>query len=94
VYSASGEQKCTGWPRKYNGKSCASTTNYYDKHKGACGCGPANGDSQFGWNHNSFVVAASQLYFDGGHKGWCGEHCGQCIKLTTTGIFIHWRNMA
>lgn len=88
VCSVYANQKCHGWPRKYNGRSCASTTNYHDARKGACGCGPANGDSQFEWNKYSFVAAASQMYFDAGRKQWCGQHCGQCVKLTTTGGFI------
>lgn len=40
--------KCHGDPKMYNGKKCATTTIYNDYHKGACGCGPNNGDSQVG----------------------------------------------
>ncbi|KAL3874023.1 hypothetical protein ACJMK2_037092 [Sinanodonta woodiana] len=68
---------------------CASTTWYIDGHKGACGCGPANGDSQFDWNHSGFVAAASQNVFDSNPSvKWCGHMCGKCIKLTTTGGFV------
>ncbi|KAL3841710.1 hypothetical protein ACJMK2_019816 [Sinanodonta woodiana] len=83
------EQKCTGNPRMYNGKMCASTTWYIDGRKGACGCGPANGDSQFEWNHSGFVAAASQNMFDyNPSKSWCGQMCGKCIKITSTGGFV------
>ncbi|KAH3821011.1 endoglucanase-like [Dreissena polymorpha] len=81
-------QKCTGHPRMYHGKKCASTTNYADYHKGACGCGPSNNDNQFPWNHSGFVVAANQALFDAGGGKWCGQSCGKCIKLTTTGGFV------
>lgn len=81
------EQRCQGSPRMYNGKRCASTTRYNDYHKGACGCGPASGDSQFGWNHDHFVTAPNQMFFDEGGSGWCGQRCGKCVKLTTTGIY-------
>ncbi|KAL4221375.1 hypothetical protein ACF0H5_019633 [Mactra antiquata] len=81
-------QKCTGSPRRYNGKNCASTTNYADYHKGACGCGPDNNDNQFGWNHDHFVAAANQATFDRGGAGWCGQNCGKCVRLTTTGGFV------
>ena len=77
--------KCTGYPKMYNGKRCASTTRYADYHKGACGCGNANGDTQFGWNHDHYVTAPNQMFFDEGNKGWCGQRCGKCIELTTTG---------
>ena len=77
--------KCTGYPKMYNGKRCASTTRYADYHKGACGCGDANGDTQFGWNHDHYVTAPNQMFFDEGNKGWCGQRCGKCIELTTTG---------
>ena len=38
--------KCSGNPPTYDGKPCASTTNYADGHKGACGCGPEGSDNQ------------------------------------------------
>ncbi|KAK6180331.1 hypothetical protein SNE40_012505 [Patella caerulea] len=74
--------------RVYNGKRCASTTRYTDSNKGACGCGQQN--SQFPWNHDHYVVAASQNLFDvsGGGKTWCGGSCGKCVKLTPTGGYI------
>ena len=78
-------QKCQGNPRMYKGKRCASTTHYSDGHKGACGCGPASGDSQFDWNKSGYVAAASQHLFDRNGGTWCGERCGRCVKLTTTG---------
>ncbi|KAK3095022.1 hypothetical protein FSP39_009283, partial [Pinctada imbricata] len=80
--------RCTGNPKMYNGKMCASTTRYADYHKGACGCGDAHGDSQFGWNHDHFVTAPNQYFFDRYNKGWCGESCGKCVKLTTTGGYV------
>nr|XP_011438398.2 endoglucanase-like [Crassostrea gigas] len=82
------EQRCHGSPRMYNGKRCASTTRYNDYHKGACGCGPASGDSQFSWNHDHFVTAPNQMFFDEGNSGWCGQRCGKCVKLTTTGGYV------
>ncbi|XP_053388392.1 endoglucanase-like [Mercenaria mercenaria] len=87
VYVEAG-QKCQGTPRMYNGKRCASTTNYNDNHKGACGCGPDNNDNQFAWNHNGLVTAPSQHLYDSGGKGWCGGACGKCFRLTTTGGFV------
>ena len=81
----SANQKCHGSPRMYKGKRCASTTNYHDGFKGACGCGPANGNSQFDWNRSGYVAAASQHLFDRNGGTWCGETCGRCVKLTTTG---------
>ena len=81
----SANQKCHGSPRMYNGKRCASTSNFHDGHKGACGCGPARGDSQFDWNKSGYVAAASQHLFDRNGGTWCGEACGRCVKLTTTG---------
>jgi len=47
--------KCSGNPKRYNGKMCATTTVYADYHKGACGCGPANGDNQV---ENNTVTSA------------------------------------
>ncbi|XP_011438399.3 endoglucanase [Magallana gigas] len=82
------EQRCHGSPRMYNGKRCASTTRYNDYHKGACKCGPASGDSQFGWNHDHFVTAPNQMFFDEGYSGRCGQRCGKCVKLTTTGGYV------
>ena len=79
---------CTGRPRMLNGKRCASTTHYADGHKGACGCGNANGDSQFSWNKGGYVAAANQLFFSSSGKTWCGEKCGVCVKLTPTGTYI------
>eukprot|EP00105_Crassostrea_gigas_P019789 XP_011438399.1 PREDICTED: endoglucanase [Crassostrea gigas] len=82
------EQRCQGSPRMYNGKRCASTTRYRNYHKGACKCGPASGDSQFSWNHDHFVTAPNQMFFDEEYSGWCGQRCGKCVKLTTTGGYI------
>ncbi|XP_069126223.1 endoglucanase-like [Argopecten irradians] len=81
-----GNQKCTGWPRRYNGKLCGSTTRYHDSHKGACGCG--HGDTPFHWNQDHYVAAANQMYFDSGRRTWCGSKCGHCVKLTTTGGYV------
>ena len=72
----------------YNGKKCASTTHYHDGHKGACGCGPSYNDNMFDWNKSGYVVAANQALFDSGGGGWCGQTCGRCIRLTTTGKII------
>merc|ERR1712137_352115 len=80
-------QKChNGY---YNGKKCASTTHYADSHKGACGCGPDNNDNQAYWNHNGFATAPNQRFFDHNGGGWCGETCGRCVRLTTTGGYIN-----
>ena len=46
VAAVQADSKCSGNPPMYNGKPCASTTNYVDGHKGACGCGPEGGDAQ------------------------------------------------
>ncbi|XP_021368772.1 endoglucanase-like [Mizuhopecten yessoensis] len=81
-----GGQKCSGSPRRYNGKLCGSTTNYHDSFKGACGCG--HGNTPFRWNQDHYVAAASQMFFDSGRKTWCGSKCGHCVKLTTTGGFV------
>ncbi|XP_052227509.1 endoglucanase-like [Dreissena polymorpha] len=87
-------QKCTGNPLMYNGKLCASTTKYADGNKGACGCGPADNNDQFEWNHSGFVAAANQALFDAGEASWCGESCGKCVKLTTTGGFVDGQGQA
>merc|ERR1712137_596212 len=79
-------QKCHNG--QYNGKKCASTTHYADSHKGACGCGPDNNDNQVYWNHNGFATAPNQRFFDHNGGGWCGETCGRCVRLTTTGGYI------
>ncbi|XP_069126222.1 endoglucanase-like [Argopecten irradians] len=81
-----GGPKCTGTPRRYNGKLCGSTTRYHDSHKGACGCG--HGDTPFGWNQDHYVAAANQMFFDSGHQTWCGAKCGHCVRLTTTGGWV------
>ncbi|KAK6173749.1 hypothetical protein SNE40_017152 [Patella caerulea] len=98
VFTAScyGNSKCTmqNGVRVHNNKRCASTTHYYDSHKGACGCG--HGDTQFSWNHDHLVVAASQNLFDpsGSAKDWCGGSCGKCVRLTPTGGFVQGRGTA
>lgn len=77
--------KCSGNPRSYNGKPCASTTHYADGHKGACGCGWSGGDTPFPWMISGFTTAPNSYFFDNHLKGWCGGNCGRCVKLTTTG---------
>ncbi|XP_052760568.1 endoglucanase-like [Mya arenaria] len=86
--SVEGAGKCSGSPKRYNGKMCASTTHYEDYHKGACGCGPASGDNQFQWNHNGFNTAPNQAFFDAAGGSWCGQNCGKCVRLTTTGGWV------
>ncbi|KAB5560100.1 glycoside hydrolase [Coniochaeta sp. 2T2.1] len=66
----------------------ATTTRYYDGTKGACGCGPANGNSAFPWQagigSGIYTAAASPAIF-GGSSTWCGSGCGTCFRLTSTG---------
>ncbi|XP_046337629.1 endoglucanase-like [Haliotis rufescens] len=83
--SAWANQKCQlhNGIRTYNGKHCASTTRYNDGHKGACGCG--QNDTPFPWNNNQYVAAANQKLFSNSGSSWCGDSCGKCVKLTTTG---------
>ncbi|KAH3779991.1 endoglucanase-like [Dreissena polymorpha] len=85
---AEAQLKCTGNPRKYNGKPCASTTLYSDGRMGACGCGPINSNMQFRWSSHGLVAAANQNLFDPSGGTWCGPACGKCVKLTTTGGFV------
>ena len=46
VVAVHADSKCSGSPPTLDGKPCASTTNYADGHKGACGCGPEGDDTQ------------------------------------------------
>ncbi|KAH3821256.1 endoglucanase-like [Dreissena polymorpha] len=79
---------CTGSPKMLNGKMCASTTRYADGNKGACGCGPSSGNNQFPWAKSAYLASANQALFDCDGKTWCGQACGKCVKLTTTGGFV------
>ncbi|CAL1539734.1 unnamed protein product [Lymnaea stagnalis] len=91
-----GEQKCTrdgNGVLRYNGRPCASTTRYDDGRRGACGCGPRNSDTPFGWNLADYVTAPSQNFFRGDNL-WCGAACGSCVKLTPTGGFVPWEGRA
>jgi hypothetical protein len=81
LISASGV--CTGYPKMYNGKPCASTTRYWDGQKGACGCGTSD-TSPFSWQWTKPTAAASAPIFGSGT--WCGSGCGKCFKLTPTAI--------
>ncbi|KAK7104279.1 endoglucanase-like [Littorina saxatilis] len=85
------QQKCkpdARGVRKYNGKSCGSTTRFDDGHRGSCGCGPG-GDTPFSWNLNELITApSSQWWSNGASTTWCAVKCGTCIKLTPTGGYI------
>lgn len=81
LISASGV--CTGYPKMYNGKPCASTTRYWDGQKGACGCGTSD-TNPFSWQWTKPTAAASAPIFGSGT--WCGSGCGKCFKLTPTAI--------
>ncbi|XP_052227817.1 endoglucanase-like isoform X2 [Dreissena polymorpha] len=72
----------------YHGKKCASTTRYVGYRMGACGCGTPNNDTMFPWSKTGWAVAANQALFDAGGAKWCGQSCGKCVKLTTTGGFV------
>jgi len=74
---------CTGYPKMYNGKPCASTTRYWDGQKGACGCGTSD-TNPFSWQWTKPTAAASAPIFGSGT--WCGSGCGKCFKLTPTAI--------
>ncbi|TVY24167.1 Endoglucanase-5 [Lachnellula hyalina] len=67
----------------------ATTTRYYDGLKGACGCGPATGNSMFSWQSSIgtgiYTAAVSQALYDTGGLSWCGAGCGKCYQLTSTG---------
>ncbi|MCJ1276260.1 hypothetical protein MMC21_004065 [Puttea exsequens] len=67
----------------------ATTTNYYDNHKGACGCGTGTGDGvKFPWQQNPgtglLTAAGSQNLFapDDASTSNCGGGCGTCYELT------------
>jgi hypothetical protein len=81
LISASGV--CTGYPKMYNGKPCASTTRYWDGQKGACGCGTSD-TNPFSWQWTKPTAAASAPIFGSGT--WCGSGCGKCFKLTPTAV--------
>jgi len=74
---------CTGYPKMYNGKPCASTTRYWDGQMGACGCGTGN-TNPFSWQWTKPTAAASAPIFGSGT--WCGTGCGKCFKLTPTAV--------
>jgi len=80
---ANADGVCSGYPKMYNGKPCASTTRYYDGQMGACGCGTGN-TSPFSWQWTKPTAAASAPIF--GSETWCGTGCGKCFKLTPTAI--------
>jgi len=80
---ANADGVCTGYPKMYNGKPCASTTRYYDGQMGACGCGTGN-TSPFSWQWSKPTAAASAPVFGSGT--WCGSGCGKCFKLTPTAV--------
>jgi len=80
---ANADGVCTGYPKMYNGKPCASTTRYYDGQMGACGCGSSN-TSPFSWQWTKPTAAASPPVFGAGT--WCGSGCGKCFKLTPTAV--------
>jgi len=80
---ANADGVCTGYPKMYNGKPCASTTRYYDGQMGACGCGTGN-TSPFSWQWTKPTAAASAPVFGSGT--WCGSGCGKCFKLTPTAV--------
>lgn len=77
------EGVCTGYPKMYNGKPCASTTRYWDDQKGACGCGTSD-TNPFSWQWTKPTAAASAPIFGSGT--WCGSGCGKCFKLTPTAV--------
>jgi hypothetical protein len=81
VAAVNADGVCTGYPKMYNGKPCASTTRYWDGQKGACGCGTSD-TSPFSWQWTKITAAASSPIFGSGT--WCGSGCGKCFKLTPT----------
>ena len=54
-----GQQKCSQSsataPMMYNGKNCATTTNYNDGTMGACGCGVNS--ASFEWQNVDYTAA-------------------------------------
>jgi hypothetical protein len=80
---ANADGVCTGYPKMYNGKPCASTTRYWDGQMGACGCGTGN-SNPFSWQWTKPTAAASAPIYGSG--SWCGSGCGKCFKLTPTAI--------
>jgi len=74
---------CTGYPKMFNGKPCASTTRYWDGQTGACGCGTGSSDP-FSWQYTKLTAAGSAPIFGSGT--WCGTGCGKCYKLTPTAV--------
>jgi hypothetical protein len=80
---ANADGVCSGYPKMYNGKPCASTTRYFDGNMGACGCGTGD-TSPFAWQWTKPTAAASAPIFGAGT--WCGNGCGKCFKLTPTAI--------
>jgi hypothetical protein len=80
---ANADGVCTGYPKMYNGKPCASTTRYWDGQMGACGCGTGN-TNPFSWQWTKPTAAASAPIYGSGT--WCGSGCGKCFKLTPTAI--------
>ncbi|XP_013381297.1 endoglucanase [Lingula anatina] len=91
VAAVTADQKCSGSPRKFRNKPCASTTRYTDKTKGACGCGTGTGSGTgFSWNLNGFTTAPNEAFYNDESPGplWCGRKCGRCFRLTPTGGFV------
>ncbi|RDW83580.1 putative endoglucanase [Aspergillus mulundensis] len=69
----------------------ATTTHYSDGLQGACGCGNDLGtwDWSYGISKHIYTAAASQAIFDSGASDtthWCGSGCGNCFRLTSTGV--------
>ncbi|WAR15729.1 GUN-like protein, partial [Mya arenaria] len=48
----------------------------------------AVGRQVFQWNHNGFNTAPNQAFFDAAGGSWCGQNCGKCVRLTTTGGWV------
>ncbi|KAL3436985.1 RlpA-like double-psi beta-barrel-protein domain-containing protein-containing protein [Aspergillus tetrazonus] len=69
----------------------ATTTHYSDGLQGACGCGNKIGtyDWSYGIANKVYTAAANQALFDSGPNDathWCGNGCGKCYRLTSTGV--------
>jgi hypothetical protein len=58
--------------------------NHSRNPRGACGCGTSSGP--YSWQLGGsglYTAAGSQALF--GDVTWCGEYCGACFELTSTG---------
>ncbi|KAL4756648.1 putative endoglucanase [Aspergillus foveolatus] len=65
--------------------------HYSDGLQGACGCGNKIGtyDWSYGIANRVYTAAANQALFDSGPNDathWCGNGCGKCYRLTSTGV--------